>query len=194
MTEPRRKERVDAAWFERLYAKDPNPWRFATSDYERRKYELTVACLPRRRYRAGFEPGCSIGELSRLLAPLCDRLLATDIVASVVERAAAALRGLPGVRVEQRAIPEGWPEGTFDLVVLSEVGYYLTGGELDEVIAAANRSLEPGGHLLAVHWTGVTDYPLDGSDVHARIGRSESLRLAVRHDEAEFELRCWERR
>jgi hypothetical protein len=32
-------------YFESLYADDPDPWRFASSAYERNKYETTLAAL-----------------------------------------------------------------------------------------------------------------------------------------------------
>lgn len=191
---PRRRSRVPAAWFADLYACDPDPWHFDDSEYERRKHHLTVASLPRSHYGAGFEPGCSNGALTRLLAPRCTQLLASDVVASVVATAAAALHDRAGVRVEQRSIPDEWPDERFDLVVLSEVGYYLSCAELEEVVTRTVESLEPSGHLLAVHWLGTTDYPIPGAEVHALIDRAAQLDQVVRHEEAEFELRCWERR
>ena len=36
---------ADPGYFERLYARDPDPWRFATSEYERDKYAATLAAL-----------------------------------------------------------------------------------------------------------------------------------------------------
>ena len=32
----------------------------------------------------------------------------------------------PSVRFEQMFVPEQWPDGAFDLIVLSEVVYYLS--------------------------------------------------------------------
>ena len=65
---------VPVSSFEDLYRVDPDPWQFATSRYEQRRYDITVACLPRARYAAAFEPGCAIGELTRRLAGRCDRV------------------------------------------------------------------------------------------------------------------------
>jgi len=74
------------AWFEALYASDPDPWRFATSDYEATKYDNTLAALGERRFAAGFEVGCSIGVLTARIALRCDRLLAVDVAAAALER------------------------------------------------------------------------------------------------------------
>ena len=43
------------SYFEGLYAADPDPWRFATSDYERDKYAATLAALPRRHYARALD-------------------------------------------------------------------------------------------------------------------------------------------
>ena len=71
---------TDPGYFERMYANSDDPWHLAENPYEQRKYALTVASLPRERYRRGFEPGCSIGLLTALLAPRCEELVATDPV------------------------------------------------------------------------------------------------------------------
>ena len=74
----RRKASLPSAYFEAIYQADADPWRFATSDYEREKYAATLAALPLQAYRSGFEVGCSIGVLTSQLARRCDRLLAVD--------------------------------------------------------------------------------------------------------------------
>ena len=47
--------------------------------YERRKYAITMAMLPLPRYRHAYEPGCSVGVLTELLAARCDHVTATDV-------------------------------------------------------------------------------------------------------------------
>lgn len=142
-----------------------------------------MALLPRPRYRRAFEPGCSNGALTVLLAERCDSLLATDISAGAL--AAAARRGLPPhVLLEQRALPSEWPAGHFDVIVLSEVGYYLDRPDLEQLVARTGDSLEPGGHLVAVHWRpAVDDYPTDAATVHDALRANPQLdRLATYED------------
>src|ERR1700722_15704520 len=115
---------MNRTYFDEIYASDPDPWQFESSWYEQRKYALTMAALPDLRYRSGFEPGCSIGVLSSLLAERCDHLLSADIVPGVLQRANERCRSLSNVSFELRAIPEEWPAGPFDLIVLSEIAYY----------------------------------------------------------------------
>ena len=44
---------MSPAWFEALYASDPDPWRFATSPYEAAKYDDTLASLGDRGLKVG---------------------------------------------------------------------------------------------------------------------------------------------
>ena len=122
------------SYFTDIYATDPDPWGFESRWYEHRKYGLTVAALPEARYTSAFEPGCSVGVLTALLAGRCDRLLATDIVPSALDRAADRLRDSGNVTLEHRAVPETWPSGPFDLVVLSELAYYFDRTTLQELV------------------------------------------------------------
>ncbi|WNG27441.1 hypothetical protein F0U62_28050 [Cystobacter fuscus] len=116
---------VPMAHFERMYADSEDPWEYRRRWYERRKRALTLAMLPHARYARAFEPGCSIGELSAELAARCDALLVSDGSEAAVRVARRRLAPWPHVRVEQRLLPDAWPEGTFELVVLGEFGYYL---------------------------------------------------------------------
>jgi SAM-dependent methyltransferase len=176
-------------YFDRLYSSDPDPWRFAERWYERRKRDITLACLPHERYAAGFEPGCSVGLLTEALADRCDTLLSTDVAAAAVSAARRRVAHLGHVRVEQRAVPGQWPDGVFDLVVLSEVGYYLGHDDLGRLAERVVSSLTTGGVLVLCHWRHrVADYPLDGDEVHERMRALTGLHRVVRHEEEDFLL------
>jgi SAM-dependent methyltransferase len=181
-------------YFDEMYEGDGDPWDFASSAYEQRKYALTMASLPRPRYGSVFEPGCSIGVLTAMLAARCDRLLATDIVPAALDQARNRLTAQPHVALEQRAIPEDWPEAIFDLVVLSEIAYYFDAADLAHVMALAMRSTRGGAQVLGVHWRGITDYPLSGDQAHEVIGATPALEQVVHHVETDFVLHVWERR
>jgi hypothetical protein len=185
---------IDRSVFDDLYRDGADPWSFETSEYEARKRAITLASLPRRRYRRGFEPGCSIGTLTGPLADRCDQLVAADVAERAVTRTRARVGARPGVRVEQLEVPLQWPTGAFDLIVLSELGYFLAAVELDALLDHAVASLEEGGDLVAVHWLGPIDgYPLDGRVVHERIGERAELERVVHHEEPEFLLEVFRR-
>jgi LmbE family N-acetylglucosaminyl deacetylase len=154
--------------FDGIHSRDPDPWKYSTSWYERRKRALTVASLPAEHYDAGLEIGCSIGTLTADLAPRCTNLVAVDASSAALERAAERLAPFPGVTVNHLTLPEGWPAGRYDLVVMSEVGYYFAAGEFDELLEKIRTSMLPGGTLVLCHWRHpISGWELDGEAVHA---------------------------
>jgi len=159
------------AHFDELHSEHADPWDVDRRWYERRRRQVALALLPREVMGRTFEPGCSIGALTEQLAPRSSTLLAWDASRPAVELARRRVERFPHVQVEQGAIPVAWPEGTFDLVVLSELGYYLSEVELGQALDATARSLGEGGTFLAVHWRHVADdFRLPGGDaVHAAI-------------------------
>jgi hypothetical protein len=67
-------------------------------------------------------------------------------------------------RFEQMFAPEQWPDGAFELILLSEVVYYLSPEDVGRLAARVAGSLPRGGSVILVHWTGPTDYPLRGDE------------------------------
>ena len=178
------------SYFDEVYRAAPDPWGFEDRWYERRKRALTLAALPEPSYVRAFEPGCSIGVLTAELASRCDSLLATDVSPAALRTAQERLAPHPHVQLEQGALP-AWPAGRFDLVVLSEVLYYLAEDDLARVARSAVESLAPGGTLLSVHWRHeVTDYPQSGDAVQAAVhdAARRTLTRTVEHVEADLGL------
>ncbi len=154
-------------YFDRLYSTHDDPWNFETSEYEANKYAATLAALPLPQYRAAFEIGCSIGVLTAQLAERCDSLLSVDVSKKAMDRAIQRCQSLPQVRFQLMRVPEEYPTDSFDLTLLSEVGYYWSWDELKQAQRLIVDHLKPGGHLLLVHWTlYARDYPLSGDEVH----------------------------
>lgn len=154
-------------YFDHVYRAKADPWDFATSPYEAAKYDATLAALPRAHYPTAFEAGCSIGVLTARLAPRCGQLLSIDISEQALAQARERCTDLPQVRFEKRFLPDEFPADTFDLILISEVGYYLSLPDLHRLRERCFSQLKPHGHLLLVHWTPlVHDYPLTGDAVH----------------------------
>jgi SAM-dependent methyltransferase len=171
--------RLPDAYFDRMYAGAEDPWELSTRWYEQRKYGVTLALLPRRRYRHAFEPGCSIGILTELLALRCDQVTAVDVADVAVRTTDVRLRaaGLRGqVTLARASLDDAWPPGPFDLLVLSEVAYYLEADALATVLRRECRGLQPGATIVAAHWRhAVADYPLTGDEAHAVIADTPGL-------------------
>ena len=142
MSEPR--ATLKPEYFDALYAADPDPWNFAASPYEQAKYALTLNAMPKPRYRSALEVGCSIGVLTRSLASRCDAVLAIDAARTPLVEARRRCADLPSVRFEQMFVPEQWPDGVFDLILLSEVVYYLSREDVGRLAARVDTFLACG--------------------------------------------------
>jgi len=180
---------LDSSYFDQLYRDKPDPWNFGSSEYERRKYSATLVALDGARFQSAFEAGCSIGILTRQLAAYCDSLLAIDVAQAAVAKAKENCAGLSQVSIQPMHIPREWPAGKFDLIVFSEILYFLS---LNDIAATADHSLaslEPGGMVLLVHWTGETDYPCEGDAAVEHYLSKCGRRLIVKAHRREPEYR-----
>jgi cyclopropane fatty-acyl-phospholipid synthase-like methyltransferase len=185
---------VATPYFDQLFAGNDDPWAFRQRWYERRKRALTLALLTRPRYASIFEPGCANGELSVELAPRCDRLLCCDTAQAAVSLAQARLAGLAHAQVRQNRLPGQWPTESFELIVLSELCYYLDAADLDVLIDRVLASLTDDGQVLACHWRPTIEgCPQTAEQVHQRLQQRLGMPHLVRHHESDFLLDLWSR-
>ena len=179
-------------YFAGLYQRSDDPWLLRERWYERRKRALTLAALPDEHYRRAYEPGCANGELTVELAPRCDMLLAADLNPAAVELARERVAHLQHVRVEQRAMPDDWPHGEFDLIVISEVAYYLNERQLAGLIARLTASLAKGGTLIACHWRRpIAGWPHSGDHVHDALRATLALPRLSHYQDDDMVLDAW---
>lgn len=195
MTRPSVPDGGTQAYFDRLYGASDDPYGLRTRWYEERKRALLLAALPQRRFRRAFEPGCGVGELTLALSGRCDEVLAGDRSERAVAIAAGRTRGLPNVRVARQDLPADWPHdaGRFDLIVFSELGYFMDAAAMRRIADCCALSLDAGGTLVACDWRpdfGERLLPTDA--VHAALAGLGLARL-VRHEEDDFLLQLWSR-
>jgi SAM-dependent methyltransferase len=175
-------------YFHALYARDHDPWRFATSAYEKRKYRATLDAMTRSHYERGFEVGCSIGVLTRDLATRCTALLAVDAVEQALSAAAKRCNDRPSVAFRRMVVPDELPDDTFDLILLSEVAYYWTISDLNRMADWMRDHLVTGGDLVLVHWRGETDYPTSGDAVHEMLLGNSAFGCLTDRIQAKYRL------
>lgn len=153
----------DQAYFDAAYAWDPDPWRLSGA-YEREKYAVTLEVLPKLRYEFGLEVGCSIGILTAELTSRCELVLALDAAQAALDEAKRRCSNIANVRFERMFVPGQWPSAIFDLILLSEVIYYMDEEDVERLASRAVQALARSGDIILVHWTGETDYPLSGDE------------------------------
>ncbi|MEO7124122.1 MAG: PIG-L family deacetylase [Lacisediminihabitans sp.] len=175
--------------FEQLHAESSDPWAVRDRWYERRKRAVTMASLPHERYVRALEIGCSVGELSAELVERCEYLVAVDGSPSAVTTARNRLRESPTATVQHMQVPHEWPEGEFDLIVVSEVAYYLSPDAWRATIQRCRDCLTRGGTILLCHWLGVADdFAQTGARAHQVFRDESTLRALVVHREHHFIL------
>ncbi|WP_198655787.1 SAM-dependent methyltransferase [Salinicola sp. CR57] len=178
--------------FERLHASSPDPWGCDTRWYEARKRALTLAMLRRERYRHGLEPGCSVGALSAELARRCDSFTGWDASASAVAHARKRLGHLDHVRFERRELPTALPLAAFDLIVFSEIGYYLDETALGATLQSLQRAMAPAGDFIACHWRhSLADGYRSGDAVHECLHEQLGLTAVSSLVEPDFRIELW---
>lgn len=181
-----------AEYFDSLFASSEDPWAFRQRWYEKRKRDICLAALPHQHYARVFEPGCANGELSLALADRSLEFLGMDLCERALELARERLTPHPHAHIVRGAVPADWPAGPFDLIVLSEMGYYLEPAQWQQVIELTKQSLGPTGTVLACHWLHpIEGCPMQGAQVHRLLGKHLTLRRLVRHLERDFVLEVW---
>jgi SAM-dependent methyltransferase len=167
---------VSAATFEARYRAERDPWRTLSDPAERAKAEAVVSACGEGPFASVVDLGAGLGVLAAALAPRSRRLLALDAAPTAVAAAAERLAPWPGARAEVAVLPDGLPGEPFDLVVASEVLYYLSPDAFGATLRWLDGAVAPAGRVVAVHWTGsAPDLQRSADDVHAALARRPRL-------------------
>jgi peptidoglycan/xylan/chitin deacetylase (PgdA/CDA1 family)/2-polyprenyl-3-methyl-5-hydroxy-6-metoxy-1,4-benzoquinol methylase len=143
-----------AAW-DAVFA-NPDPWNYGSS-YEQTKYQHTLELLPEIPINRALELACAEGHFTAMLGPCVGHLLAADISDVALSRARQRCRGLSNLTFQRLNLRDALPGG-FDLIVCSEVLYYLRDrSELLRLGRRLAKSINPGGYLLMTHANLVVD-------------------------------------
>jgi SAM-dependent methyltransferase len=153
-------------YFESIYGRADDPWSFASSAYEREKYDRSLSVLAPR-YQRALEIGCSIGVFTERLAGRCAELIAVDISERAIASARIRCAHQAHVRIVRAEFPRQCSPATFDLITCCEVGYYWSDADLALARDTIAERLLPEGELLLVHFLPhVDDYIREGDAVH----------------------------
>lgn len=186
---------MKAAEFERRYRRDGDPWGYRSSLYELAKYDATLGACGTGPFVSALELGGSIGVFSGRLAGRCERLTTIDCSPTAVVAARAQLDGFPGAQALIGEIPGAIGPGSHDLVVASEILYYLDDDALTATLERLGDVLIAGGRIVAVHWRPPgPERPQTAVEVHARLRSEPWLHPLADRSTADYLLDVLERR
>lgn len=184
-----RKRVIDADGFEEKFRRDIDPWNYAHSAFEAYKRGVLLRAIGPHRTGRGLELACAIGETTRFLAPRCLRLLALDSSATALREARRRIGPLPRVRLERMVLPD-MPRGRFDLIVVSEILYYLKPNDLRTLLARLEQATAPGGRIVLLHHL----RNFDDAAILPRLAQQHALHAlcrrmtpVFRHHDAQFQ-------
>jgi SAM-dependent methyltransferase len=190
------KNSLQPEYFENVYASNDDPWDFASSEYEAKKYAATLDALPRKVYTSAFEIGCAIGVLTEKLAKRCGELWSVDVSEKALAQARERCESLQNVRFKLLDIKEEFPNADFDLILVSEVGYYLSKDDWQKLMSKIFEHLNKSGQAGLIHWTDfVEDYPQTGDEIHdsfAEFARGKFKQIESKR-EKKYRLDIWEK-
>lgn len=196
--------------FDSWYRDDPDPFAVRSSPYEQRKLAVVLASLAAPRYALAWDAACGTGDLAVTLAARADRVVATDAAARAVEltraladdgpdgvRVATAVCALPGTPTPGTSTPGTSTHETgdvevhdADLVVLSEVCYYLSREDRLATYAMVDAVAAPDAECVAVTWRNLPgDAHVSGDEATREITAwftARGWRAAVRHVDTDF--------
>ena len=190
------KKTLSEKYFEDVYAAKDDPWDFTTSEYEAEKYAVTIQSLPRENYENAFEIGCSIGVLTEKLSKKCGKLLAVDVSDKALAQARERCETHSQITFQKMSVPQEFPDEKFDLILVSEVGYYLAPQDWQTTMEKLIVHLTESGHIALVHWLPpVHDYPQTGDEVHDSFAEFAAGKMQSLHSarEENYRLDVWEK-
>ncbi len=101
-----------------------------------------------------------------------------SISPTAVLRAQQRCAALKNVTIRCASLSEQIPASGFDLIVLSEIGYYSDPEQWKDTTTKMVRPMGAGATLLATHWLGISsDHRMSGDQVHEILGSIPGLRL-----------------
>lgn len=164
--------------FSRLYRDGRDFWGVRDRPYEVAKRAAAVAFLQGWRGQRGLELGCGEGFLAARLIEegTLGTVTGIDLDPGIIDRAWQTHAALSGAAFRQGRMPEDFPPEPFDLLVVSEMLYFLAEREIADLAARMTRAARPGALCLLVNYLGRTETPLDGD------GAADFLRAVTADD------------
>lgn len=153
---------VAPSHFDEMFARNSDPWNYQTDPYEAARFARTLSALEDRWYPEAIELGCANGILTTLLASQSGHLIAIDASREALAVAKVRLGAVHNVELRLGHLPQDFPHGSFDLIVLSDFLYYLGFDGCIALAAKISGSAAPGCRIVIANYLGETECALTG--------------------------------
>ncbi|WP_428332827.1 PIG-L family deacetylase [Novosphingobium sp.] len=152
----------DPGEFDALFSQSADPWAYDQAPYEQVRFARTIAALDGRQFERGLEIACAAGVLTERLAQCCNALVAVDASRAAIGHARRRLQPWPNVDIRLARMPDQFPEGSFDLIMLSDFLYYLGLRGLVALVGTCLARANPGAVIVLVNYLGPMAIAIDG--------------------------------
>lgn len=141
---------------ERVFQRGEDPYGYWSHPHEREKQNIIESLVNGVHHESALEIGCAEGAFTKRLARFCRHVLAIDLSPTAIQRAQNKLRHQSNISLVCSNIRHCQFAAHWDLIVMSEVLYYVTGGsalrnEFQKLVNRITKGLKVGGKMILVH-------------------------------------------
>ena len=143
--------RIDVEGFEALFQTDPDPWDYESSPFEAHKRKVLLNHIGLRSRGRVLELACANGVTTQALMMCALRTTALDASATAIAHAQTRLKDGDRLRLLRTNLPGGMPRELLDLIVVSEIVYYLRRDAYTRLAKEILTRIAPGGRVVVLH-------------------------------------------
>lgn len=120
------------------------------SEYEQHKLNRLIGVIRQRRYKTVLDVGCGIGILAEKISPFCQQIIGIDFSPKAISLAEKRCKNLENVSFLERDIRTFDFQGDYDLVIFSEVLYYLEDRFIERIVHRLKKNLPDSARIIIV--------------------------------------------
>lgn len=186
--------------FDDQYAITRSPFSLESADYERDKLEKMISFIPEHPIDRAIDYGCGIGDATIALSERAERLISVDSSRLALRMLSARLRArsLHNISLRRASLSEPWPiapSERAELIVASEVLYYLEPDELSLMIESFIRCLNRNAILITCHYRlHFHDRLVSNHEIHQSIASYDHMAISRSFRTDCYDLIAWMKR